>query len=70
MNPIIQIYDLYCKTLNHCYYYKEKNDYIHLLNEIGVLRGLEESLKILNIGIAHIEYKMFIDLQNELIEKL
>lgn len=69
MDTIIKIYDLYCKTINKCYYYKDNNDYIHLLNEIGVLRGLEEALRLFNIGVAHIEYKNFIDLQDILINK-
>ena len=49
MNKIIEIYDLYCKTINNCYFYKEKKDEKHLLNEIGVLRGLEQTLKIQNM---------------------
>lgn len=68
MNPIIKIYDLYCKTINNCYYYKKNNDYIHLLNEIGVLKGLEESLRLLNIGVAKIEFNKFIEIQNYLLK--
>ena len=69
MNPKIKIYDLYCKTLNNCYYYRVHNDKKHLLNEIVVLRGLEEALRILNIGIAHIEFMEFIEIQQNLFKK-
>lgn len=61
MNPAIKIYDLYCKTLsNYYYYYKDQNDKKNLLNEIGVLRGLEQALRIINIGVANVEYNKFI----------
>ena len=45
------------------------NDKKHLLNEIVVLRGLEEALRILNIGIAHIEFMEFIEIQQNLLKK-
>lgn len=70
MNPVIKIYDLYCKTLSNCYFYKDQNDKKNLLNEIGVLRGLEQALRILNIGVANIEYNNFIELQNKIIDSL
>lgn len=60
MNPKIKIYDLYCKTLSNYYYYKDQNDKKNLLNEIGVLRGLEQALRIINIGVANVEYNKFI----------
>ena len=70
MNPAIKIYDLYCKTLSNCYYYKDQNDKKNLLNEIGVLRGLEQALRILNIGVANVEYNKFIELQNKIIDEI
>lgn len=69
MNPTIKIYDLYCKTLSNCYYYKDQNDK-KILNEIGVLRGLEQALRILNIGVANVEYNKFIELQNKIIDEI
>ena len=74
MNPKIKrsFYELLSheKYYQSSYYiYRVHNDKKHLLNEIGVLRGLEEALRILNIGIAHIEFMEFIEIQQNLLKK-
>lgn len=70
MSPVVKLYDLYIKSLNKCYYYKEKKDSLHLLNEIGVLKGLEASLKANNVGVANIEFKHFIEIESKLFKTL
>ena len=70
MSHTVQLYDQYIKTLKKCYNYKNKQDFINLLNEIGALRGLAKALEIYNVEVKNLEYLTFIKLQKKLIKLL
>ena len=57
---------LWERTLNNCKYYERKNDMKHLLNEIGVLRGIAYVLELTGECPHTEEFFHFIEIQNEL----
>ena len=58
--------ELWERTLNNCKFYEEKKDNKHLLNEIGVLRGITYVLELTGSCPHTEEFFHFIEIQNEL----
>lgn len=59
--------DIYNRTFNNCVFYKGKGDNKHLLNEIGVLRGIVYCIESI-IGEENlnnvIDFHLFVDMIN------
>ena len=60
------VIELWERTLKNCKFYEEENDMKHLLNEIGVLRGIAYVLEITGQCPHTEEFLHFIEIQNEL----
>lgn len=59
---------IYERTINNCLFYEKENKKEHLLNEIGVLRGVAYCLESVGICPHTKEFFHMIDLQNELLK--
>lgn len=62
-NTVIGLFE---RTMNNCKYYDEKKMYNHLLNEIGVLRGIAYVLELTDTCPHTDEFLYFINKQEEL----
>lgn len=63
-----KIKELYERTLNNCKFYERENDSKHLLNEIGVLRGIAYAMEAVGECPHNEEFLHYIEKQNELFE--
>lgn len=58
---------LYNRTLNNCVFYEKENDTLHLVSEIGCLRGIAYCLEEMGVypltlsGLTH-----FIEINNDI----
>lgn len=62
-NTVIGLFE---RTLNNCRFYQEKKMCNHLLNEIGVLRGIAYVLDLTGACPHTDEFMYFINIQEEL----
>jgi hypothetical protein len=60
---LLEIYD---RTIANCLFYERENKKAHLLNEIGVLRGVAYCLESMGMCPHTAEFLRLINLQNEL----
>jgi len=65
---ISNLLDTYERTLKNCEFYEKEEDYAHLLNEIGVLRGAAYGLEENGICVHTPEHHHFIEVQNAIFE--
>ena len=57
----------YRQTMKNCFFYEQKGDKAHLLNEIGVLRGLAYAMEVVGCCPHNDDFFYFISLQNEML---
>jgi len=57
---------LFERTMNNCRYYEKEKMYNHLLNEIGVLRGIAYVLELTGTCPHTDEFLYFINIQEQL----
>lgn len=62
--------EIFGRTLNNCRFYEKEGKETHLLNEIGVLRGIAYCLEESGECIHTEEFFYFIEKQNELLQAL
>ena len=62
-NSVVGLFE---RTMNNCKYYEKEKMYNHLLNEIGVLRGIAYVLELTGICPHTDEFLYFISKQEEL----
>ena len=62
------VIELWERTLKNCKFYEKENDIKHLLNEIGVLRGIAYVLELTGQCPHTDKFLHFIEIQNELIK--
>lgn len=65
----ITIMELLEDTLSNCKYYEKENKIQHLLNEIGVLRGLAYALEIIGVCPHTDEIQHFMGVAHEILRK-
>ena len=61
--------ELWLRTLNNCNFYEKEGKVAHLLNEIGVLRGLAYVIELTGNCPHSEEFLHFIEIQNVLLNK-
>lgn len=65
-----KLLSLYDRTLKNCEFYERENDKIHLLAEIGCLRGISYCLEENGINTFELSGLMyFINISNELMKE-
>lgn len=62
-NTVIGLFE---RTMNNCRYYEKENLNMHLLNEIGVLRGIAYVLELTGTCPHSEEFLYYIQKQQEL----
>lgn len=57
-----KLMSIYMRTLNNCVFYEKRNDKLHLLSEIGCLRGVAYCLEESGICVHDDLFLHFIDI--------
>ena len=63
------IVDDFYQTMKNCFFYEHKGDKTHLLNEIGVLRGLAYAMEAVDCCPHNDDFFHFVHIQNEMLEE-
>lgn len=68
MKKTESITDIFARTLNNCLFYEREGKKMHLLNEIGVLRGVAYCMKTAGICPHGPEFNRMIALQVDMMK--
>lgn len=65
-----KIIELFERTMKNCNFYEKENQVAHLLNEIGVLRGIAYVMEEMKLCPHTEEFLYYINLQNVILDKM